>query len=100
MTVFSFSESVSKILNEMIDLMMVYIRKLMSWDNSTQARNLKPDRLQNIADLLMQYAIGHFTENGSNSSDSISNSRFLSPIIMSPDYVVDTEYRGISDRVS
>ena len=39
MAVYLFSESVSRILNEMIDFMMVYIRKLMSWDNSTKARN-------------------------------------------------------------
>jgi hypothetical protein len=36
-----------------MDWKMIYTTKLECWDNSTQARNLKSNRLQIIADLQM-----------------------------------------------
>jgi hypothetical protein len=41
MAVFSFLDSVSRILTEMMDWQMIYITKLEGCENSTQARNPK-----------------------------------------------------------
>lgn len=40
-SVFSFSMQLTRILGEMMDWKMIYITKLVCWDNLTQARNVE-----------------------------------------------------------